>query len=182
MIDIPAAQAAPLVTKLLAAPESRWLDVKRVSGKMVHRALETICAFANTEGGALVLGVDDPAKAQGAARLFGLQENPEAVDELQRKLRTQFSPALEGIRLLRLPCTLHDGTAGHLALVQVDHGATISATVRMRCSSATCCRWPTAAPIPPPPLRVLPATASSTRRSPPAAPGSSFRSRLAKWW
>ena len=119
MIDISAAQAGPLVTKLLISPESRSLDFKRVSGKMIHRALETICAFANTEGGALVLGVDDPAKAQGAARLFGLQENSEAVDELQRKLRTQFNPAIEGIRLLRLPCTLHDGTAGHLALVQV---------------------------------------------------------------
>ena len=119
MIDLSAAQAVPLVAKLLTSPESRSLDFKRVSGKMIHRALETICAFANTEGGALVLGVDDPAKAQGAARLFGLQENPEAVDELQRKLRTQFKPAIEGIRLLRLPCTLHNGTAGHLALVQV---------------------------------------------------------------
>ena len=67
MIDLSAAQAVPLVTKLLASPESRSLDFKRVSGKMIHRALETICAFANTEGGALVLGVDDPAKARGAA-------------------------------------------------------------------------------------------------------------------
>ena len=129
MIDISVAQAAPLITKLLTSPESRSLEFKRVSGKMIHKALETICAFANTEGGALVLGVDDPAKAQGAARLFGLQENPEAVDELQRKLRTQFNPAIEGIRLLRLPCTLHDGTAGHLALLQVPQSERVHSIV-----------------------------------------------------
>lgn len=119
MIDLSAAQTATLVAKLLASPESRSLDFKRVSGKMIHEALETICAFANTEGGALALGVEDPAKAQGLARFFGLQENPEAVDELQRKVRTQFNPPIDGIRFLRLACTLRDGTAGHLALLQV---------------------------------------------------------------
>ncbi len=119
MIDLAAAQAGPLLTRLLMSPESHTLDVKRVSGKMVQKALETICAFANTEGGGLALGVEDPAKSKGTHRLYGVQENPEAVDELQRKVRTQFNPPIEGIRFLRLPCTLRDGTAGHVVLVQV---------------------------------------------------------------
>jgi ATP-dependent DNA helicase RecG len=129
MMEISSAQAAPLVTQLLAAPESRSLDFKRVSGKMVHKALETACAFANTDGGALALGVEDPAKAQGSARLFGLQENPEAVDELQRKLRTQFNPSIDGIRFLRLPCTLRDGSAGQLMLVQVPRSDQVHSVV-----------------------------------------------------
>lgn len=119
MIDLTPAQAVPLITELLASSESRSLDFKRVSGKMIHKALETLCAFANTEGGALALGIEDPAKAQGPARLFGLQENAEALDELQRKVRTQFNPPMDGIRFLRLPCTLRDGAAGHVVLVQV---------------------------------------------------------------
>jgi len=36
----------------------------------------------------LALGVADEKQASGATRLFGIQENPEALDELQRKVRT----------------------------------------------------------------------------------------------
>ncbi len=118
MIDLTPAQAAPRIAALLAAHESRTLDYKRVSGKMVGKALETICAFANTDGGVLALGVADEKQASGATRLFGTQENPEALDELQRKVRTQFHPPIETIRFMRLPCTLHDGNAGQVVLVQ----------------------------------------------------------------
>ncbi len=119
MIDLPPAQAIPRIESLLAASESRRLDFKRVSGKMVSKALEAICAFANTDGGVLALGVEDPKKAVGADRLYGLQENPEAMDELLRKVRTQFYPPIETIRFLRLSCTLRNRTAGHVVLVQV---------------------------------------------------------------
>jgi len=37
---------------------------------MVHKALETVVAFANTEGGFLVLGFEDIKKAKGVDRLF----------------------------------------------------------------------------------------------------------------
>lgn len=119
-MTLPRPQATPLITRLMLSPESRTFDVKRVSGKMVQKALETICAFANTDGGMLALGIEDPAKAKGAQRLYGVQENPEAVDELRRKVRTQFNPPIEGIRFLRLPCALRDGSAGHVVLVQVN--------------------------------------------------------------
>ena len=87
MIDLSPVQAASRIAALLKIPESQALEFKRVSGKMVGKALETICAFANTEGGVLVLGVGDPVSSSGVARLHGVQENPEAVDELRRKLR-----------------------------------------------------------------------------------------------
>ena len=121
--------SSALVTTLINAGETRTREYKRVSGKMVGKALETVCGFANADGGVLVLGVADLKEHQGKARLFGTEENPEAVDELLRKLLTEFQPAIEGIRLRRLTCTLHNGPAqgqpGHLLLVQVPRSAAV---------------------------------------------------------
>ncbi len=129
MIDHPSPASAMLLERILSLPESRMLDVKRVSGKMVQKALETLCAFANTDGGVLALGIEDPAKAKGPQRVHGVQENPEAIDELQRKVRTQFKPAIDGIVFRRLACTLRDGQAGHVVLVQVGKSADVHSIV-----------------------------------------------------
>ncbi len=118
MIDLTPAQAAPRIASLLVARESRTLDFKRVSGKMVGKALEAICAFANTEGGILALGMADEKQEKGIARFYGIEENPEALDELTRKVRTQFHPPIETISFVRLPCTLRDGKVGHVVLVR----------------------------------------------------------------
>ncbi len=118
-IDFTEEQAVPYIKTLFTSRESRTLDFKRVSGKMVSKALETVCAFANTEGGILVLGVADEKQEKGSARFYGVQENAEALDDLTRKVRTQFHPPIDSIRFVRLPCTLRDKSAGHLVLVQV---------------------------------------------------------------
>ena len=57
------------------------------------------------------MGIADIKDYQGQARLFGVEENAEAVDELQRKLLTEFQPAIEGLRLQRISCTLHNGSS-----------------------------------------------------------------------
>lgn len=103
----------------LSGQESMRLETKRVSGKMVSKALETVCAFANTQGGWLLLGVDDANKAEGVQRLFGISENPEAIDELLRKLGSHIQPTVSNIRALRLPCALRDGQSGHVVALQV---------------------------------------------------------------
>ena len=124
---------ATFIHHLIGLGETRQLEFKRVSGKMVGKALETVCAFANTDGGTLVLGLADLKEFKGDARLFGIEENPEAVDELQRKLRTEFLPAIETIRLHRLPCKLHNGSAkgqpGHMLLVQVGRSGGVHSIV-----------------------------------------------------
>lgn len=94
MHDLSSPQAKALIDNLLAQPETVRFESKRVSGKMVGKALETICAFANTTGGTLALGLEDLTKTTGADRLHGLEENPEAVDELRRKTLTHLLPAL----------------------------------------------------------------------------------------
>jgi ATP-dependent DNA helicase RecG len=82
MFEISGPEAVALVNNLLAQSESSCYESKRVSGKMVGKALETLCAYANTSGGTLALGLEDPLKAMGRDRLFGIGENPEAMDEL----------------------------------------------------------------------------------------------------
>ena len=85
MNDLSPTQAAAQIAKLLSASENRTLDFKRISGRHV-RVLETICAFANCEGGLLAIGIADvkamKAGAKPESRLFGIEENPEGFDDL----------------------------------------------------------------------------------------------------
>ena len=123
MIDLSPAQAVDRITILLDASENRTLDVKRISSKH-GRMIETICAFANSEGGLLVIGVGDANAlklgAKPQSRLFGIEENPEAFDDLRRHVMARFAPAIERLHWLRLPCTLHDGKPGHIVLLRVE--------------------------------------------------------------
>ena len=67
--DLPPSLASTLLRQLLPHGETRRLEFKRVSGKMVGKALETVCAFANTQGGTLVLGIADLKEFQWRTRL-----------------------------------------------------------------------------------------------------------------
>ena len=123
MIDLTPAQATDHVTALLAAPESRTLDFKRIKGKQ-GGMYEAVCAFANTEGGLLVMGIGDTKamkpgdKPQG--RLFGIEENLEGFDDFRRELRGRFTPPITRLHWLRLPCTLHNGQPGHVVMLRVE--------------------------------------------------------------
>ena len=123
MIDLSPTQAATRITLLLGAPESRTLDFKRISAKH-SRMIETVCAFANSEGGLLAIGVEDAKQmkpgAKPESRLFGIEENAEAFDDFRRQVMARFAPAMERLHWMRLPCTLRDGSAGHVVLLRVE--------------------------------------------------------------
>ena len=114
-----------LLDTVLLQSETQKLETKRVSGKMVGKALETVCAFANTKGGLLLLGIEDALKARGNDRLFGIGENREAVDEFLRKLDSQFLPPIEGINAYRLRSALRDGSLGEIIAVSVPRSAKV---------------------------------------------------------
>lgn len=109
IIEVATKESQALLALLIARNETRHLEFKRVTGKMVQKALETLCAFANTEGGILVLGLGDLKEFQGTARIFGIEENPEAFDDLQRRLLTDIQPSLGELRVQRLATELHNG-------------------------------------------------------------------------
>ncbi len=132
MSEASSPQTADRIATLLATPESRTLDFKRISGKQ-GRLYETVCAFANAEGGWLVIGIGD-AKAmkpgdKPASRLFGIEENPEGFDDFRRELLHRFTPAITGLHWLRLPCTLHHGQPGHVVLLRVEKSEQIHSIV-----------------------------------------------------
>lgn len=122
-VDISPSQAADRITALLAARESRTLDFKRISDKH-KRIVETVCAFANAEGGLLVIGVADAKDLKPGdkppSRLWGVEENPEAFDDLRRLLMQRFTPAIAKLHWIRVSCTLRDGKAGHVVLLRVE--------------------------------------------------------------
>lgn len=119
MNELSLEQAESRVANLLKASESRTLEFKRVSGQMVNKALIAISAFANSDGGILVLGVADARQEVGQKRLYGIEENPESVDDLRRKLSTQITPVIGNLKFFKWACKLRDQTIGHIVLIQV---------------------------------------------------------------
>ena len=94
---------------------------------------EAICAFANTEGGLLVIGIGD-SKAVGLggkqeSRLFGIEENPEGFDDFRRELLNRFTPPINGLHWLRLSCTLNNGRPGHVVILRVEKSDQIHSVV-----------------------------------------------------
>lgn len=133
MIDLPVHQAASRIARLLATSESKHLDFKRLGTGKIARMLETICAFANADGGLLAVGIGDASELRPGdklqQRLWGVEENPEAFDELQRKCRTHFNPAIATISYFRLACTRRDGRPGHIILVRVGKSERVHSVV-----------------------------------------------------
>lgn len=89
---------AELIEQILASPaESRTLEFKRLGqsrNEAVDRTLQSIVAMANTDGGVLILGVDDPEKThlKGLDRVFGIEESLELFDELGRSVKKILPP------------------------------------------------------------------------------------------
>ena len=132
MIDLSPTQAASRITALLAATENRTLDFKRIGAKH-GRMIETICAFANTDGGLLVIGIGDAKDLKPGAkpetRLFGVEENPEAFDLFYRQVMQRFEPPLARVHWLRVACTLQDGQPGHVVMLRVEKSELVHSIV-----------------------------------------------------
>ena len=59
------------------------------------KLLETVVAFANTDGGFIVIGLEDPSKAREEERLIGISENPNNVSEFLKLIEKEIDPPLK---------------------------------------------------------------------------------------
>ncbi|MEZ6186367.1 MAG: ATP-binding protein [Planctomycetota bacterium] len=116
--------------KSLDWEESASFECKRLAGGKLSRVLESIVAFANTEGGVIALGLEDPGKARGRARIFGVDEKRENLDELKRMCVERVTDsALLKLQLLSFECSLRDGSKGTVCYLSVPKSACVHSVV-----------------------------------------------------
>lgn len=93
-----------LIRKILNSREWQTFECKRAQAKPA-KILESIVAFANTDGGLLVIGLEDPDKTEGAHRLFGIGENLDNVSEVQTLIKRDIDPHLPIINQIEVHIT-----------------------------------------------------------------------------
>ncbi len=86
-----------LVGQILAIQaENQTLEFKRVGGSNndVGRIIDSIVALANTDGGIVILGVEDPqnVRLKGLDRIFGIEESIENFDAIGREIQRIIPP------------------------------------------------------------------------------------------
>lgn len=59
-----------------------------------YKLLETVVAFANTDGGYIVVGLEDPSKAKNLDRLVGISENSDNVSEFLKLIEKEIDPPI----------------------------------------------------------------------------------------
>lgn len=82
-----------IIKIFLDAQEWQTFECKRAAIRPAD-LLEVVVAFANSEGGYIVVGLEDPAKAQGEKRLLGISENADNVSEFLKLIDKEVEPPL----------------------------------------------------------------------------------------
>ncbi|OQB44030.1 MAG: Divergent AAA domain protein [Parcubacteria group bacterium ADurb.Bin159] len=85
-----------LIRDILAVPaETQTIEFKRLRGnKIVNNIIETVVAMVNTDGGVIVLGINDPEEItiKSFDRIFGIEENIQNFDALEREIQRIVPP------------------------------------------------------------------------------------------
>lgn len=85
------------IKNILAIPtETRTVEFKRLGtrNESIDRTIQSIVAMANTDGGVIIFGVDDPQKSKmkGYDRIYGIEENLELFDEIGQCVKKILPP------------------------------------------------------------------------------------------
>jgi len=111
-----------LIRKILAIPaEDRTTEFKRLGKDFrVAKIVESVVAMANTDGGSIILGVDDPQKTKlkGINRVYGIEEDLEKYDEIGRNISRITPP----ISHLWPPLRLHSANNKTVGIISISKG------------------------------------------------------------
>ena len=83
-----------LIKTLLETSERESFEVKSADVSP-RKLLETTCAMVNTDGGIIVIGIQDAAKSTGVDRLEGISRNEDNISEYLKLIRSEFDPPLQ---------------------------------------------------------------------------------------
>ena len=107
-----------MLNSVLDSGEWQTFECKRALIKPA-KLLETVCAFANSSGGLIVIGLEDPDKASRAKRYIGIGEAADNVSEFYRLMAKEFDPPLLQWSKTELPIKNVKGDDDVLALVKI---------------------------------------------------------------
>ncbi|OOP56280.1 MAG: hypothetical protein AYP45_09440 [Candidatus Brocadia carolinensis] len=97
---MPLTNPKDFIKDILEIPaESQTIEFKRLAeDKIVAKIIETVVAMTNTDGGVIIVGIDDPEKTKlkGFDRVYGINENLELFDAIGREL-PKIIPPLSGL-------------------------------------------------------------------------------------
>lgn len=82
-----------IIQILLDTQEWQTFECKRAAVQP-YKLLETVVAFANTDGGFIAVGLEDPAKANRNSRLIGISENTDNVSEFLKLIEKEIDPPI----------------------------------------------------------------------------------------
>ena len=107
-----------IVKIFLDTQEWQTFECKRAAIKPSD-ILETVVAFANAEGGFIVVGLEDPKKAQGEKRLLGVSENRDNVSDFLKLINKEIDPPLIIWGKFELDITNTKGQADKLLVLNI---------------------------------------------------------------
>jgi ATP-dependent DNA helicase RecG len=89
------------------------------------KLLETVVAFANTDGGLIVIGLEDPNKEQGDKRLIGISENLDNVSNFLKLIEKEIEPPLIAWNKYEIDIININKVADKLLVVKIEKGRDI---------------------------------------------------------
>lgn len=110
-----------LIDVFLDAREWQTFDCKRAAIKPT-KILETVGAFANSDGGTLAIGLEDPEKASRDKRLIGIAEAEDNISEVLNAITKEFSPPLRPVTVSEFEITNVAGNKDKIVIIRVDKG------------------------------------------------------------
>ncbi|MFA7253965.1 MAG: RNA-binding domain-containing protein [Patescibacteria group bacterium] len=106
------------IKNLLEIKEWHSFECKRMAVQPA-KLLETVVAFANTDGGIIALGLEDPKKAKSNERIIGISENPENLSEFLKLIDKEIDPLLKNLKEIELDVINRAGEKDKILLIQV---------------------------------------------------------------
>ena len=117
----------PRVQSVLEMREWQTFECKRALVRPSD-ALVPFVAIANADGGWFVLGLEDPDKAEGVARLCGVSEGPDKVSELLNLIPKQITPPILGLERHEIPVVNRAGETDCLLVFSIPKSKQVHST------------------------------------------------------